>query len=58
MSSGHKRESRRIGKINERYFVALMFGLCEQPFRLRLQYAIDILLKRWKRPNESTTNHE
>lgn len=36
MSSGHKRESRRIGKINERYFVALMFGLCEQPFRLRL----------------------
>ena len=36
MSSGCKTGAKRIGKINERYFVALMFGLCEQPFRLRL----------------------
>lgn len=55
MASRSKRIRHSISKTNEKYFYAMMCGLCKQPLKVRIAYCFDILFKRWKKKDEDST---
>lgn len=48
MASRVKRTRKNIVKRQEKEFLGVLCALCNQPLRIRLGWAFDIIFKRWK----------